>query len=286
MRLAPLRGVLSENKPWEGECRPLPWHYKATVVLPHLDSSDDLPLLLRLWRAQTVRPFIQVIDTGSTHVHLEKTLALEANDLEVHCLRPLGMQHPADAIAWAMDLAFATARTPYLIATHTDCFPVQRHLIDFYINTLESGFDVVGFQMSARPPWPTDGIPSHTMTGYSVRAMDRIDANWSLRRWSLQQMQPRELQGAVAVGWPDTEVQLGYQIQRHKLRFFKLGVETNGERQVTDWFDHARSKTASMLYSPDYHGRCVTWYEAAVKDATERAERWEKEPTFKVRYKP
>ena len=77
-------GAPNTVKPWEGRLSRKPWEYEVTAVIPHCNTPDLLTLCIALLRAQTVRPYIVVVDTGTEERLLPQLLALRAADVEVH----------------------------------------------------------------------------------------------------------------------------------------------------------------------------------------------------------
>ncbi len=148
--IAPIENVLTIHKPWEGNCEKKPWEYKVTVAVPVLNTPETLEPLIALYRLQTERPFIMVIDTGSSDDNLAKIQRLAAEDIEVHSIRLNGVEHPSDFPAIAMDLAFAACRTQFLFATHADCYPRRRDLIEWFLGMCPSKSPVVGYEISPR----------------------------------------------------------------------------------------------------------------------------------------
>lgn len=283
VQLAPLRGVPSQNRPWQGACPKAPWLFNVTVAIPTIDNCENVSLIIDLYRASSEKPYFLVIDTGSTHEEHHQLELLRADDCEVFDIRGNGYQHPSDPVAIAMDLAFSRCPTNFLFATHNDVFPRRRDLLAYYLSIYKKGFEVVGYEMSPRsvPNWK--GLPSHTATLYFMPAMDRIGAGWSLRRWNnlFGKLQRRD--DAVAVGWPDTEVLLGQQIGQAGLKWFKIGGEVNHARHVDENIDHCRSLSSSQLYAPDYHAQAVQWCETARREGRERLAAWRQVVDWKPR---
>jgi hypothetical protein len=149
----PLRNELSPVI-WQGKLRRKPWHYTITAAIPCLDHTRETEAVVELLRLQTCKPYIILVDTGSTAAELRKLEALRAVDLELHLIRRNAQQHPCDSIASAMDLAFSLADTPYLFTTHQDCFPRSRHLLQHLMDNIH-GLAAIGYRISPRmyPGW-------------------------------------------------------------------------------------------------------------------------------------
>jgi glycosyltransferase involved in cell wall biosynthesis len=271
---SPIYGNLTVNVPWEGSCVKKPWEYKITTAIPCLNTSETLPICIELLRLQTIKPFIMIIDTGSISEHLEKILALRAEDVEVHTLALNGVRHPSDYPAMAMDTAFAVNRSPYLFATHADCFLRRRDFLEYMLNLCMEKSPAVGYELSPRQHHDWKGMLSHTASMYDMKVMDDIDFAWSLRRlcnrYGVVDYHPDPL----GSNWPDTEILGNYILKRHDIKPFLIGSEENQSRTLDGNIDHFRSYTSGKMYSPDYFRKVEAWYKDAHKEAVERIREW------------
>lgn len=277
LQIAPLRDVPLHSKPWEGGCKRKPWEYQVTAVIPVLDTPKTLAVAIDLLRLQTQQPFIVVIDTGSQVRSLQEIEALRAADLEVHILRLNGVRHPSDFPAMAMDLAFSICRTPYLFATHADCFLRKRSLLEEMTELCRDRSSVVGYELTPRkhPDWK--GMFGHTCTMFDMRVMDRIGAGWSMRRlatlYGIENHEPRP----DRPNWPDTELLLNYIIREHGIEPLLIGSEENFIRNKDENIDHCRSLTGAMLYNPEHYQKARTWAEEAMAEAKQRIHQWKEQ---------
>jgi len=244
---------------WEGPCGRRPWQYRCTVTFANL--GDNLRLLnavVASWRSQTVQPFMAIYDTGSPTNSIPDLLRLEAEDLELHLCRWRGHHHPSQFVSLATEHAMADCRTPYLIFTHNDVFPISTTIIEELLDQTSPECPVVGYEMSPRqnPRWK--GMVSHTLTCVHVPTMDRLRVTWNLR-W---------LKNVLGVqdepGWPDTEVPFNECLRLAGITPKLIGHDENGKRQITPHFDHCRSYVSSALYLPDYHEKAKEWIEDAM----------------------
>jgi hypothetical protein len=274
MSLAPLRGIDGLKRPWEGDTTPRPWQYKVTVAIPCVDHAHETHVIVDLYRASKVKPYFLLMDTGSSEVEHHALMGLRAHDVEVFDIRTNGVQHPSDLPAFAMDLAFSRCPTPFLFATHNDCFPVRRDLLSWYLEIMDKGFSCVGYQMSPRSVQGWQGLPSHTATLYRMSTMDSIGAGWSLRRWNTLYGKLTRRDDAVAVGWPDTEVLIGTLMKSAGVNFYKVGDETNHARHLDGNVDHCRSLASSGLYAAEYFKQATEWCAAALAAADDRLKAW------------
>jgi hypothetical protein len=272
--LAPIRNVHQSLKPWEGNCKKKPWEYNVTVAIPCLDTFEQLKICIDLIRLQTEKPYILVIDTGSSEEEYSKIEQLRDEDLEVHAIRLNGVIHPCDFPAIAMDLAFSLCRTKYLFATHADCFLRRIDFIEHMLNLVKTKSPVVGYELSPRCHDDWKGMVSHTASMYDMKIMDKIGFGWSLRRLSsyydITDYQP----SPSRPHWPDTEILGNYILRSNKIKPYLIGSENNFERKVDENIDHIRSFTSGKLYSKSYYEKAQKWYLSAKKEAEERIKNW------------
>jgi len=247
-----------------------PWHeYPLTVCIPYFDTPDLLRVTVRLWQLQVNRPFLLIVDTGSTSQEsailldqLQAERGVEVARLGIHS----AVEHLSDRVSIGMDYAFSRCPTEYLLATHVDVFPRHRDLVGKFLEACSATTPVVGWEMSPRGPGPTgltdghlsDGIPGHALTIFHIPTMDRIGAGWTLRRAHHVYGLPR---GHTEIhGWPDTEVCLGRLLDEHGISPVFLGRETNADLQETDDWVHARSSTVQLLLLRQYRDRRASAY--------------------------
>ena len=255
-----------------------PWEYRVTVAIPVLDTFDTLQVGIELLKLQTVRPFIMIIDTGSSDKNLEKICGLRDEDVEVHVLRLNGTQHPSDFPAMAMDVAFSLCRTNFLLATHADVFLRRRDLLEDLLGMTKKISPVVGYELSPRAHTDWKGMVSHTCTMYHMPTMDRIGFGWSLRRLCSMMGIKDYKPDPMRPNWPDTEILGNYILRYYKIQPHLIGEEKNFERQVDDNIDHCRSVTSGRLYSPAYANAANAWVEDAITQAKDRIREWENCP--------
>jgi hypothetical protein len=272
--ISPIYGNLTVANPWEGSCKKKPWEYEVTAVIPCLNTSETLHICVELLRLQTVRPFILLIDTGSIHEHLEKTLALRAEDVEVHSIALNGVLHPSDYPAMAMDLAFTLCRTPYLFATHADCFLRRRNLLEDFVELCKTKSPAVGYELSPRAHHDWKGMLSHTASMYDMKVMDKIGFGWSLRRLCNEFGIVNYKPDPMRPNWPDTEILGNYILKENNIVPHLVGGEENQSRTLDDNIDHFRSYTSGKMYSPPYFKQVKEWYDSAKAEALKRIEEW------------
>ncbi len=272
MNFAPLRNADASTKPWEGDCLKKPWEYTVTAVIPVMDTAEMLGLVIGLLRLQTERPYICVIDTGSTPEELQKILAYRAEDVEVHSLLLNGVSHPSDFPAMACDLAHTLCRTEYLLHTHADCFLRTRTAVAEILEVCKLN-PVCGYQITERPHKDWVGMIGHSFSMYHVPTIDSYGITWSQRRlcgyygveWCPDDSRPN---------WPDTEVGFNVLCREAGITPKIIGTEENFKRNMTAHFDHCRTATSSKLYCPDYWQKCKGWLAGAQQDARDRIQQW------------
>lgn len=272
--ISPLYGASTEENPWEGSSTKKPWEYKATAVIPCLNTPETLPLCIELLRLQTEKPFIIIIDTGSIDDYLRSVEQLRSEDVEVHTIRMNGVRHPSDYPAMAMDMAFSLCRTEYLFATHSDCFVRNRNLIKEFIDLCQTKSPVVGYELSPRAHKDWVGMVSHTASMYHMPTMDNIGFGWSLRRLCNRYQIVDYKPNPSKPNWPDTEILGNYILKENGIIPHLVGKEGNQCRTLDQNIDHFRSYGAAKMYSPDYYPKVLDWYHSAKKEALKRIEEW------------
>lgn len=271
---APIRDQPRRRRPWEGVCSPKPWAYEITAVIPAIDTVDLLPTVIDILRQQTVRPFIMVIDTGSTDEVLPQMRALEDHDIEVHSLRLRGVRHPSDFPAMAMDVAMAMCRSPFLFATHADCFLMRQNVLEELMALCRDKSPVVGHQLSPRehPDW--EWMVGHTCLMLDMTVMDQIGAAWSMRRLARRFGVENYTPDPMRPNWPDTELLLNYTLREHGITPHFTGSEQNHVRNTDTYIDHCRSLTAGLLYNRQYYEKARAWADDAIDAARARLVEW------------
>ena len=273
--VVPIRG---EEKPFEGTAAVKPWEYRVQVVIPHLDTPDILELGIQLWRLQTVRPFICVVDTGSNAENVRRLLALESDDVEVHFVRSRGQRHLSSLVSVALDVAAANNLQEFQFQTHTDVFPMRRDILSDLISRCGPATPVVGYEISPRNhvvgaiSWLWRGMVGHTCTMLHAPTIRQHGIAWHLERGhedlGLARLPPQNT---------DTEVPFNLLLRKAGITPVLIGHDENHKRHTTADFDHFRSYGSSMLYSPGYFSRCSEWAQAAIVDARKRLAIWTEE---------
>lgn len=259
-----------------------PWDYKVTVAIPVMDASEAVDAIVQCYRAQTEKPFIVLVDTGSTPEELASLQALAGEDVEVHSLRLNGVRHPSDFPAMAMDLAFAVCRTEYLLATHADCFPMSKTCVADTLAQCSKDCPVVGYEITERPHSDWRGMVGHTFTMFHMPTMDDIGANWSMRRLVKTVPHPdgkqseHSINPATSPNWPDTELLINYQCRAAGIVPKIIGTEKNASRTSDGTIDHCRSWASATLYSSgsSYAEKATGWLADGIEKARQRAKEW------------
>lgn len=274
---APARGdQLVIGKPWEGSIAKKPWEYSCEAIIPVLDTPDTLRIVIELLRLQKDRPYIIVIDTGSSPECFAEIEMMRAADVEVHSLRFNGVRHPSDFPAIAMDLAMSMCRTEFMFCTHADVFLRNREVITELRGMCSLQQPVVGYQITPRAHEDWVEMVSHTCTMLHMPTMDKIGAGWSLRRLC-NNREVQHIPNILGNNWPDTEILLNYILWENGMKAKLIGTEANHARTLDHRIDHCRTLTAGRLYSPTYAKECQAWVNEALSQAMERINLWRKE---------
>lgn len=167
---------LESSKGWMGSVKKRPWHYRATVVIPHFGT--DLRLLMNViesWRLQKDPPYILIYDTGTPPEHHATLRALASYDTEVHFCRWHGVRSVYDPVALAYNHGITDCRTKHIIFTHNDLVPISRSVVSDLISSTHEDAPVVGYESSIHPGF----IGTHLTVAY-MPVLDRIRAQWEM----------------------------------------------------------------------------------------------------------
>lgn len=262
--LAPVRNY-KVRAPWEGPSLKKPWAYPITVSLSNYGANvRALQLAVDLWRCQTRRPFIEIRDTGTSTIHMRDLLGLEASDVEVHLSRWRGHREYYYFHALACEHAMVDCRSPYLLLTHNDIYPISQTIIEELLSLCNMDQPVVGYEMSPRMNKSYQGMVSSVLTIMHMETMDRLRATWN-PRW-LRVNKPALL--GESQGWPSAEVAFNVMLQSAGIKPKLIGKGQIRERHITPHFDHVTSYSTTSLYDPAYFLEA----EAAMVDVLAAAE--------------
>lgn len=271
---SPIKGVDSSKKPWEGRCTPRPWDFPLTLAIPVIGFPDLVGQCLACWGLQTVKPYVILVDTGSSAGDLERIRGFQCDWVDVHSLRFNGRLHPSEYPAIAMDLVFSCCQTDILVSTHQDVFPCRRDLLNDMIVSVTENTPVVGYEMSPREGFEWRGMVSHTLTAFHMPSMHRVGAGWSLERLRHRHGHPHYTPTVPQVGWPDTEILINEILRESGISPTLIGQEANYQRFRDLNIDHFRSYVSSGLWCPAYHAIAREWYLDAVRDGVARCKEW------------
>lgn len=278
-RIAPIRGAF-HGHPWEGALPVKPWDYRVCAAIPVIDPGEELTAVVELLRLQTVRPYIVIVDTGSTADNLDRLLALRDDDVEVHQIAAYGWRHPSEPVAVAMDLATAICRSPFLFCTHSDVFLRRREVLADLVE-LADRHGVAGYQISPRPHADWEWMVGHTCTMFAIDRLDEIRASWNIRRMVRNHGHRIGLTAGDDYGpsearpnWPDTELGINYDLAICDRLPHLIGSEENYIRNRNRDFDHCRSLPSSRLYDARYQRRAESWLADALSSAWGRIHAW------------
>jgi hypothetical protein len=276
--IAPLRNTSIDKLPWEGNCLKKPWEYKITAAIPVLDTYESLKICIEILKLQTIKPFIIIVDTGSTEDNLKKIMDLRDEDVEVHSIRTNGVLHPSDFPVFAMELAQSLCRTEYLFATHADVFLKKKDFLNFLLNLCgpqeQNKYPVVGYEITPRKHNDWEGMISHTASMYHIKTLDEIGFGWNMRRLASMYNMKNHKPNPMMPSWPDTEILGNVILRQNKIPVKIIGKEVNFQRNVDENIDHCRSITSGLLYSKEYYKKAKEWYNIAQKEALDRINLW------------
>ena len=263
-----------------GKIEKKPWEYACEAWIPVLDTPNTMEYVIELLRLQTKRPYIVLVDTGSTKENFEK---LEdqfggCEDIEIHRFRFKAVKHSSDYPAFAMDLAMSVCRTEHIFHTHSDVFLKRRNVIEELLMLTDEFRPLVGYRMTPRKHADWQKMVSHTCTMMHIPTMDKHSIANSLRKLCNRKGLPF-VKNVPEMGdnWPDTEILFNYMLWEHGITGKIIGEEQNHIRTVDDRIDHCRTRTAADLYSPQARDVRKQWVDDAIEQAQKRIELWKKE---------
>lgn len=263
-------GTKDMPRQWEGRLEKKPWDYKVTTAIPHLNTIEPLKACIAVLRAQTERPYIIIIDTGSEPEIREELEEMRDVDLEIHYIHSNGWRHSSEPVCAALDLAQALCKTDYLFHTHADCFLRRMDLLLSLTRMCNTENPAVGYRMSPRdwvtPDW--EWMIGHTATMLYMPMIHRLGLTWSMSRMA----DVFNIPITVGNGWPDTETGFNHCLRAHGIRPLFIGFDRNYERQIDDNIDHVRSYPGSQLYSQVQWNRTQDWMRDAMCDAEKRVQ--------------
>lgn len=258
---------------YKGKLSRKPWDYACEVSIPVLDTPDELWHTVQLLRLQSARPFISIIDTGSSREMFAQIEALRADDVEVHSFRFSAVHHPSDFPAIACDFSLSACRNQFLFLTHADVFLRRRDFLAEMLDTCCAERPAVGYQMSPRAHDGWQNMVSHTATMLHMPTMWRIGAGYSLARLcSITGAEHRP--NSVTNNWPDTECLLSIILREHGIEPYLIGTENNYEPTIDENIYHARSLTAGKLYAPLHAEKAQRWADDAKAEARRNINLW------------
>lgn len=260
--------ISPENpKRWLGKNVSL-WAYQMTVVIPHWGPDvRALKVAVEGWQKQSIPTFVQIVDTGSEARVLRRILSLEGPGVEVHSCRWQGLAHRACFAGLAYEHAMADCRTPHLITTHNDVFPLTRTVAEELRDQCTQQTSVVGYRMSPRRSPRYRTMVGSVLTCIRLQVMDRIRATWN-QRWLQLIGCPDE------PDWPDVEVPFNESLRFAGIEPKLLGDTIVGSRQQTPHFEHIGGYTTSLLYAPQQRHKMETWADEVITTAESRYASW------------
>ncbi len=259
---------------YKGALAEKPWDYDIEVWIPVLDVWQALPTIMNVLRLQkSVRPFIVLVDTGSTPENFEQIQKLDGNDVEIHSLRFKGVHHPSDFVAAALDLGISQCRTEKIFLTHADVILRRRDFLRELMDLCAADCPGVGYQMSPRGFTGWENVLSHTATCLHMPTIRRIGGAYSLHRLCVKSNCEHK-PNSWAESWPDTEQLMSMVMAEHGIEPMLIGTEPNNMPTIDENIYHARSITAAQLYAPVYALKARTWLDAAIEEGQQNIAKW------------
>ncbi len=241
--------------------------------MPHYESLDTLPTVIELLRAQTVRPFISVIDCGSSAETCATLEGMRADDLEIHYHRFNGVRHVSDFPATACDFAFSACRSPKLILMHTDVFLRAVDALETMLDMCDAGTPAVGFQMTPRERDGWQNAITHTFAVFHMERMRRIGATWALPRACDMARCDHSMTSSLG-NMLDTETSISMVLEQHGIKPAFIGTEQNFEQTIHPLVRHVRTLTGSRLYCPVKRVAAEQRLAEAMTEAAENLKAW------------
>lgn len=256
---------------WTGINKKKQWEYKVTAMIPHLETIEPLWIAVQLLRKQTERPYICIVDTGSSLRTMELLERMRDEDLEIHYVRSNNYRHPSQPVPVAMDLAHSLCSTEYLFHTHSDVFLKRNDLIEDLLRICNEKVPAIGYQMSPRdwitPEW--EGMLGHTLSLLHLPTIEKTGASWSIEH--CYRSEPGLIESYKQTGgWPDTETHFNRRLKQFGIKPFFIGDDVNFVRQTDRNLDHCRSYVGSQLYDEGYFKKAEGWMLDAMTEALQR----------------
>lgn len=248
----------------------------VTVVIPHLSTPELLEAAVPLWLLQEGKPYILIVDTGSSEADCQRIEKLRSDRVEIHYLKAHGHVHSSAPVGLAMDFATARVASPFMFSTHTDVFPKRKDFLKWMSSQCTAEVPVVGWQMSERTGEQWKECVSHTATMWHMPTMRKIRLSWNFLWWYEHTGEPRYKTN----GYPDTEQPPNLSLKLAGITPKLLGPEPNWEIHQTEWFTHARSNTCSKVHLPDgsdLRERVKAYTATTLTEARQRLLDWQRE---------
>jgi hypothetical protein len=243
-------------KGWMGSVKKRPWHYRATVVIPHFGTDFRLLMnVIESWRLQTEHPYILIYDTGTPSEHHESLRALASYDTEVHFCRWHGVRNIYDPVALVYNHGITDCRTKYVIFTHNDLVPISRMVASDLISLCGEETPVVGYESGI-----CTGLVGTQLTTAYMPVLDRVRARWGIDH-----------------SYTHTFVEEGLnQFLKHAgITPMLIGKEKRG-RSRTPHFDHVGGLVTTRLYwnQNTESARSLSDMEKVLEEAEKRSQTW------------
>lgn len=245
-----------------------------TVCIPHLNTPELLEASVRLWKAQTVKPEVWVVDTGSKKPPTEAR-KFGAFVCEVPRCTPA---HPLEPIAWACSAAMLRCKTPFVFFTHVDVFPKRRDLLESFLGWMQATSSAVaGYHTWPRDHWPLDwwrGMVGHSLTMADARVLRANGVRWGYQ----EAVKKFGVFGERDAKHWDPEMTFNLHLRRAGLPILLLGQEAVHELVDDEWHVHLKGYPSARRFKgffPELEKRSEEWRDRFLPEALARAEEWE-----------
>jgi len=270
--VAPCGRPGGQARPWGSTPQPS-WTWPATVAIPHLETLDLLDLAVKLWRKQTIRPYLVIVDTGSCARTLDELERYRDTDCEIHHLRRNSYYHTSAPVTHALDLATSLCDTNYLVHTHTDTFPKRRDTLEHFLALCSAERPVVGLRCSPRGGTDWRDCLSHVLLVLHRATIQRAGVHWSMSlAYDLTSKWGQDL-----VGWPDTATAFGLMLRERGIKPYFYGDEQNWTPYVCEWFDHVCGLPGLRVHGGGMTDTCNNYARPLIQSAIQRVLKWENE---------
>lgn len=248
--------------PWLGTQHKLPWNYPITVVIPHYGGNYRLLRnAINLWRAQRIKPYIIVYDTGTPSSHHPELLAFEDVDVEIHFNRWHAYKEIWSGVASAYQHAIIDSRTSHILFTHNDILPMTRDVTEDLLRLCDAKRPVVGYGKLNTKQIGTTLTMIHTPTIHNSR-ISWVNLNGT----------PNQIHTYDDFTRPEST--FNENLNQCGIEPTIIGYESNTVRDITSHYHHIGGYTFYDLYHSDRMNKIQPVAEEFLHEAELRLVSW------------